>query len=86
MRIASNEMKMPSNYVDMSESEMEYSGGFNWKKTLEYAALVGVIAGFGTGLSAGLFSGTAKQIVAGIGVTMIVGGLASGLASTGVNE
>ena len=86
MHTASNEMKMPSNYVDMSESELEYSGGFSWKKTLEYVALVGIIGGFGTGLSAGLFSGTARQIVAGIGATMIVGGLASGLASTGVDH
>ena len=86
MRTVSDGMKMPSSYVDMSESEMEYSGGFNWKKTLEYAALVGVIGGFATGLSAGLFTGTARQIVAGIGVSMIVGGLATGIGSTGVHD
>lgn len=37
-----NEMKMPSNYTDMSAAEMEYDGGFNWGKFGEVALYVGV--------------------------------------------
>ena len=82
MHTVSNELKLPDNYVDMSVSEMEYSGGFDWGKFLEIAGLVTILAGFGTGLGAGLFTGTAKQFVAGSAIAMVVGG--SAMAFTGV--
>ena len=82
MHTVCNEMKMPGNYVDMSASEMEYSGGFDWGKFLEIAGLVTILAGIGTGLGAGLYTGTARQFVAGSGIAMVVGGI--GMAFTGV--
>ena len=34
------EMKMPTNYVDMNARELEYGGGWNWKKILTTVAVV----------------------------------------------
>jgi len=34
MENATHGMKMPTNYVDMSETDMQYDGGWSWKATL----------------------------------------------------
>ena len=34
MNNATYTMKLPTNYVDMSETDMQYDGGWTWKATL----------------------------------------------------
>lgn len=38
------ELKMPTNYVDMNARELEYDGGWNWRKVLKIATVVAVVA------------------------------------------
>ena len=40
-----NKMVMPSNYVDMDSDEIEYDGGFNVWKAVEYVGAAVAFAG-----------------------------------------
>ena len=88
-------MKMPSNYVEMNASEMEYDGGWSWNKAFFTAATVGeVIAGVGaivlTGgagafIAAGGITSTcaAASTAMGVGAAILGGGSILAMGSAG---
>ena len=63
MNNATYTMKMPTNYIEMDSSEMQYDGGWSWKATLwtcVAAAALGTIiaAAAAMPLAAGIVVGT----------------------------
>ena len=79
---ATYEMRMPTNYTDMSVAEMQYEGGFSWKTFGIVLAVVGAVAFFGGfGLA---YIGTASAVCFGTGAAGIVGGLAVGIAGLSI--
>lgn len=54
MQAYAKELKMPTNYVDMSASELEYDGGFSWKQFEKVALITAVAVGL-TCILAGAF-------------------------------
>ena len=77
---ATFDMKMPTNYVDMSAAEMEFDGGWSWKTFFTAVAIVGAVAiGAGAGLLlagsiVGLAGGAAASgLVAAGGITLAAG-------------
>jgi len=62
------EMKMPTNYVDMNTSELEYTGGWDWWKTVcAISTIVGGVGTVGTGCTVAVTTGWS-------GVGCVVGG------------
>ena len=88
MNNATYTMRMPSNYVEMSSSEMEYDGGWSWNKAFFTAAIVGaVIAGVGAivltgGAAAFVMAGGATCTLAGPSTAMGIGAAILGVGST----
>ena len=72
MENANHQMKMPMNYVDMSATEMEFDGGWSWKKFFVGVAIAGAVLCVG---GAGLIGGAmlSTTIAAGGGITMAAG-------------
>ncbi|MBR4203379.1 MAG: hypothetical protein IKQ93_07390 [Candidatus Methanomethylophilaceae archaeon] len=77
---ATSEMKMPTNYVDMSAAEIEFDGGWSWKTFFTAVAIVGAVAIAGgaglllAGSIVGLAGGAvASTLVAAGGITMAAG-------------
>ena len=64
------EMRMPTHYVDMNAVEMEYDGGWNWRKT---------IAKFAVGAACGIVVATAA-VVGSPAAAIIAAGICGGLA------
>ena len=81
MTYADKGMKMPTNYVDMSESEMEFDGGWSWGKFFAAVAIVGAaIACCGVaGVLVGAIAGS-TALIAGSGVAV---GIGSAIAAAG---
>ncbi|MBO6084439.1 MAG: hypothetical protein J6U12_00945 [Candidatus Methanomethylophilaceae archaeon] len=78
------EMRMPTNYTDMSVAEMQYDGGFSWKTFGLVLAVVGAVAFFGGfGLA---YIGTTSALCFGTGVAGIVGGLAVGTTGLAIMD
>ena len=79
-----NKMVMPSNYVDMDSDEMEYDGGFNIGRAVEW---VGAAVAFASGVALmckGVGVGGAPLII-GMGM-FLVGGKVSGDLSWSESE
>ena len=76
MTYATNGLKMPTNYVDMSESEMQFDGSWSWGKFWAGVAIVGLALAVGGGI--GMFAAAAVSTTAasifGTGVAMAVVG------------
>ena len=76
MENATNEMVMPTNYVDMTETDMAYAGSFSWNKFWKGVMIAGfaiaVVAGVG-GIGA-LALGAATATVGGFATAAAVGG------------
>ena len=76
MTYATNGLKMPTNYVDMSESEMEFDGSWSWGKFWAGVAIAGLALAVVGGI--GMFAAAAVSITAasifGTGVAMAVVG------------
>ena len=70
MTYATKEMTMPSNYVDMNETDMQFDGSWSWKKFFVGMAIAGVAL---CALGAGTFF-VASALVA--STAMTVGGVA----------
>lgn len=66
MTYATETMKMPTKYVDMTTAELEYTGSFSWNK-------------FWTGV---MIAGFALALVAGGGGVLATGALATALGTT----
>ncbi len=67
MESVTNDIRMPTNYVDMSSNELSYSGGSEVGTVFKYAAIAGAIlaassfavgvgAGFGSACTEGMLS------------------------------
>ncbi len=63
-------MKMPSNYVEMNASEMEYDGGWSWNKFFAGVAIAGAI------IALGGVGGVIGGLIAGSGAFVLGSGLA----------
>ncbi len=95
MRNATYEMRMPTNYTDMSVAEMQYEGGFSWKTFGIAVAIVGAVAlavalgagVVGVGMMAGAFGtvGTGSTLV-GVALASSIGGLVLGFAGLEINS
>ena len=76
MMNATKGMRMPANYVDMSESEMEFDGSWSWGKFWAGVAIAGLALAVVGGI--GMFAAAAVSITAasvfGTGVAMAVVG------------
>jgi len=89
------EMRMPTNYIDMSVAEMQYEGGFSWKTFGIAVAIVGAVAlavalgagVVGVGMMAGAFGtvGTGSTLV-GVALASSIGGLVLGFAGLEINS
>ncbi len=75
-----NAMVMPNEYTDMSETEMNYDGGWSWKT---FVGILGVAAAVGTAVTLGgyLITESAKW-----GVAAICTGLTAGALGEAYNE
>ncbi|MBE6522345.1 MAG: hypothetical protein E7Z62_04365 [Thermoplasmata archaeon] len=84
MENATHEMKMPTNYVDMSESEMEFDGGWSWGKFFATVAIVGVaIACCGVaGVLVGAMAGS-MALIAGSGAVLGIGSIVAAVGGVG---
>ena len=73
---ATDGLKMPANYVDMSESEMQFDGSWSWGKFWAGVAIAGVALAVVGGI--GMFAAATVSITAasifGTGVAMAVVG------------
>ena len=79
------ELKMPSNYVDMSQSELQYDGGSIVGKTFEKVALVAMgvmVASAIAGLAFMTFGAGAVALGVALGGVLISGGVA-GVSTVG---
>ena len=74
MENANHQMKMPMNYVDMSAEEIEFDGGWSWKKFFVGVAIAGAVLCVG-GAAVGLIGGAmlSTTIAAGGGISMVAG-------------
>ena len=76
MNNAAYAMKMPTSYVDMSESEMQFDGSWSWGKFWAGVAIAGLALAVVGGV--GMFAAAAVSITAasifGTGVAMAVVG------------
>jgi len=74
MENANHQMKMPMNYVDMSATEMEFDGGWSWKKFFVGVAIAGAVLCVG-GAAVGLIGGAmlSTTLAAGGGIAMAAG-------------
>ena len=66
-----NRMVMPSSYVDMDSDEIEYNGGFNMWKAVEWVGAAAAIAG-GVALVCGAGAG-AIPLIGGMGMFLVAG-------------
>jgi hypothetical protein len=89
MNNANCEMKMPTHYVDMSQTELKFDGGWSWGKFLTAVAIAGVaIVAIGGALAIGGVVATSGALAAsglytiGAGVAIGVGGLTALLVVT----
>ena len=82
MENATHGMRLPTNYVDMSETDMQFDGGWSWNKFFVGVAIAGAIIG-GAGLltlGAGIVVFSTTAMLAG---TIGIGaGLGLGVAGT----
>ena len=70
-------MKMPTNYVEMTSTDLEYDGGWSWNKIFYTAAIVGaVVAGIGAVIMTG---GAAAFLAAGVATTSTAASTAIGV-------
>ena len=95
MNNATYTMKMPTNYVEMDSSEMEYDGGWSWNKFFAVTAIVGaVVAGIGAAILTGgaaafiigggaLYAGTAATTAMAVGATILGVGSTVSMVSGG---
>lgn len=70
MTYATEGLKMPTNYVDMSSTEMEFDGGWSWKKFFVGVAIVGAF------IALGGIGGVVGGLIAGSGAFVFGSGLA----------
>lgn len=75
MRAKNGELKMPKNYVDMEDADMEYDAGFSLKSFVKVADILGtiaVVAGAGVLMGGG---GTmlGVMLIGGGGISTIMG-------------
>ncbi len=82
---ATNGLKMPTNYVDMSESEMEFDGGWSWSKFFAVVGIVGAaIIGCGVaGALVGAIAGS-MSVVIGSGLTVCAGSVVAATGGLGL--
>ena len=79
MNNATYTLKMPTNYVEMDSSEMQYDGGWSWNKVFFTAAIVGaVIAGVGAAILTG---GATAFVIAGVASTSTAASTAMGVGA-----
>lgn len=83
MNDADCEMIMPTHYVDMSQTELKYDGGWNWGKFLTISAIagLGIIALGGAGAVSGVV--LKSGVLARAGLFAIGGGTVVTLGSLG---
>ena len=81
MTYATKEMTMPSNYVDMNETEMQFDGSWSWKKFwtgMTIASLV-VAAVFAPMAAVGYYASLSTLFTVGtIGTSVAATGLFAG--------
>jgi len=73
---ATHGMKLPTNYVDMSETDMQFDGGWSWKKFFVGVAIVGgIVALGGIGVAIGGLAAVNMAVFAGGMTALGAGGL-----------
>jgi len=82
MTYATKEMTMPSNYVDMNETDMQFDGSWSWKKFwtgMAIASLV-VAAVFAPMAAVGYYASLSTLFTVGtIGTSVAAAGLFAGI-------
>ena len=76
MENATHGMRLPTNYVDMSETDMQFDGGWSWKKFFVGVAIVGgIVALGGIGVAIGGLAAVNMAVFAGGMTALGAGGL-----------
>ena len=95
MNNAAYAMKMPTNYVEMTSTDLEYDGSWSWNKFFSTAAIAGaIVAGIGAAILTGgaaafilgggaLYTGTAATTAMAVGGCIFGAGSAVSLFSAG---
>ncbi len=84
MNNAAYAMKMPTNYVEMTSTDLEYDGGWSWKKFFVGVAIVGgIVALGGIGVAIGGLAAVNMAVFAGGMTALGAGGLVATFGGIG---
>ena len=79
------DMRMPTNYVDMTASDLEFGGAWSWKKFWTGVMIVGLSVAVATGIGAALAVGLTATVlgcIAGTSAVIGIGGLCGSMATS----